>query len=326
MARVAVTGAFSYSGRYLSKLLLDAGHSVVNLSSRARPIAASPLAPADVARVETRPLNFADDKCLGSSLEGCEVLWCTYWIRFARGGDTHDAAAERCSRLFEVARRAGVKRIVFTSHTQSREDSPYAYIAGKARAAAALRACGVPSYAIARPCGIFGDTAQESILMNNAAWVLKRTPLFLLAGDGTQRFQPIHVRDMAQLLFELGQPGATEGAATEERDACGPDAPTAQELFSHLAQVTNSRALVAAPGFLSTRAVTTLTQPINWLTGDVLLDADDLDLLCSGLTVAENLTDASIQGRRSLMGWLMEVGPSLGEKYISSVGRYYYKR
>ncbi len=44
-----------------------------------------------------------------------------------------------------------------------------------------LRRAGV-SYAIARPCGIFGDTAKQSILMNNAAWVLRRSPLFLLAG------------------------------------------------------------------------------------------------------------------------------------------------
>lgn len=33
---------------------------------------------------------------------------------------------------------------------------------------------------------------------------------------------------------------------------------------------------------LSTGLVTRLTQPINWYTGDILLDKDDLDLLCSG--------------------------------------------
>lgn len=54
------------------------------------------------------------------------------------------------------------------------------------------------SYAVARPCGIFGDSASESILMNNAAWVLKRSPLFLLAGDGMQRFQPIHVSTLGK--------------------------------------------------------------------------------------------------------------------------------
>ena len=39
--------------------------------------------------------------------------------------------------------------------------------------------------------------------MNNAAWVLRRAPLFLLAGDGEHRFQPVHVRDFAELLLEV---------------------------------------------------------------------------------------------------------------------------
>ena len=40
--------------------------------------------------------------------------------------------------------------------------------------------------------------------MNNAAWVLRRTPLFLLPGDGAGRFQPVHVHDMAELMLDLG--------------------------------------------------------------------------------------------------------------------------
>mmetsp|Transcript_66950 Transcript_66950/g.199170 ORF Transcript_66950/g.199170 Transcript_66950/m.199170 type:complete len:326 (+) Transcript_66950:61-1038(+) len=323
MARVAVTGAFSYSGRYLTKLLLDAGHSVVGLSARQKPLAPQPLSPADAARVDARPLDFRDERGLAQALEGCEVLWCTYWIRFAIGGDTHDAAAARCATLFEIARRAGVQRVVFTSHTHASESSPFAYIAGKAKAAAALRACGLPSYAIARPCGIFGDTPHESILMNNAAWVLRRSPLFLLAGDGSHRFQPIHVRDMASLLLELGRPGSADKGPSQELDACGPDAPTATELFSHLGRCAGSRATVAAPGFLSTRLVTLLTKPIDLLTGDILLDRDELDLLCSGLTVAERPEDPAIAGRRSLLAWLEEAGPALGREYVSSVERYY---
>lgn len=290
----------------------------------------------DVAKVQTLPFDFTDERKLGSALEGCDVLYCTYWIRFAREGDTHLAAADRCAKLFDLARRVGVQRIVFTSHTHAREDSPYAYIAGKAQAAAALRSCGVPSYAIARPCGIFGDTAEESILMNNAAWVLRRVPLFLLAGTGQHRFQPIHVRDMAQLLYDLGRLTETDAGAgdglgsrsrpNEERDACGPDAPTSLELFKHLGRAVGARGAVLAPGFLPTRLITKLTKPIDWWTGDVLLDGDDLDLLGSGLTVAEDPDDLAIRSRRSLLSWIEQVAPTLGNEYVSSVRRYYYAR
>eukprot|EP00445_Apocalathium_hangoei_P009304 CAMPEP_0203889628 /NCGR_PEP_ID=MMETSP0359-20131031/33172_1 /ASSEMBLY_ACC=CAM_ASM_000338 /TAXON_ID=268821 /ORGANISM="Scrippsiella Hangoei, Strain SHTV-5" /LENGTH=326 /DNA_ID=CAMNT_0050811085 /DNA_START=56 /DNA_END=1036 /DNA_ORIENTATION=+ len=326
MSRVAITGGFSYTGRYLAKLLLDGGHSVVSLSRRQAPLAPAPLSPADASKVFPRPMDFSDEVQLGASLEGCDVLFCTYWIRFAMGGDSHDAAADRCARLFNVARQAGVKRVVFTSHTRATEDSPCAYLAGKAKACAALRSAGLPSYAIARPCGIFGDTPGESILMNNAAWVLRRSPLFLLAGDGSHRFQPIHVRDFSELLLELGGFGTSgAGPAAQERDACGPDAPTSVELFSHVARAVGSRSIVRAPGVLSTKMVTTMSKPIDWLTGDILLDKGDLDLLCSGLTVADDPDDPAIAQRRSLLSWLDEVGPNLGKEYISSVDRYYKK-
>eukprot|EP00927_Polykrikos_kofoidii_P056926 TRINITY_DN51017_c0_g1_i1.p1 TRINITY_DN51017_c0_g1~~TRINITY_DN51017_c0_g1_i1.p1 ORF type:complete len:387 (-),score=35.03 TRINITY_DN51017_c0_g1_i1:123-1283(-) len=330
--RMAVTGAFSYTGRYLTKLLLDAGHSVINLTNHpARPWAMATFTKSELDRVTTiSPFDFdvSDDSALSRSLEGVDVLFCTYWVRFAVDGDTHSHAADRVTDLFKLARRRGVRKVVFSSHTQATENSPFAYIAGKAKAAAALRnVCGESngmSYAIVRPCGIFGDTPEESILLNNAAWILRRCPLMLLPGDGSHRFQPVHVRDMAALMFEVG----FEAGSGQERDACGPDAPTAQELFEGLARKCGSFAAVRPlPGAfaLSTRTVTTLSKPINWLTGDILLDKDDLDLLCSGLTVADNPADPTIAGRRGLFSWIDEVNQDLGRQYISSIQRYYKK-
>eukprot|EP00405_Crypthecodinium_cohnii_P054573 CAMPEP_0206625602 /NCGR_PEP_ID=MMETSP0325_2-20121206/64836_1 /ASSEMBLY_ACC=CAM_ASM_000347 /TAXON_ID=2866 /ORGANISM="Crypthecodinium cohnii, Strain Seligo" /LENGTH=307 /DNA_ID=CAMNT_0054149823 /DNA_START=334 /DNA_END=1256 /DNA_ORIENTATION=- len=300
MSRVAITGGLSYTGRYLAKLLLDEGHSVVSLSRRRVPIAPAPLTDADLRKVAVKPLDFSDDKELRASLTAA-TLW--------------------CAPTSSVARQVGVKRVVFTSHTHASEDSPYPYLANKAKACRMLRETGLPSYAIARPCGVFGDTAGESILMNNAAWVLRRVPLVLLPGDGSARFQPIHVRDFAELLRDLAGLGPNgAGSDAQERDACGPDAPTSRELFSHIATSVGSPAFVGAGGsLLSTKLVTTLSKPIDWYTGDVLLDQDDLDFLNNGLTVADDPTDPAIKKRRSLMDWISSVGPSLGNEYVSSV-------
>ena len=41
--RCAITGALSYTGRYLAARLLAKGHDVLNLSRRATPIALAPL-------------------------------------------------------------------------------------------------------------------------------------------------------------------------------------------------------------------------------------------------------------------------------------------
>ena len=321
--KCAITGALSYSGRYLAASLLSKGHDVVNLSRRGVPIAPEPLSAPQARALGTHRvrLDFNDVDAMARSLAGCDVLFSTYWVRFAdRGANPHAVAASNCARLWEAAKRAGVQKIVMASHTRTSVDSPFPYIAGKAQAEAALRDSGV-NYAIVRPCGIFGDTAAESILMNNAAWVLRRSPLFPLAGDGSHRFQPVHVRDIAELMEEVGASLKTSG---EELDACGPDTPTAYELFTKLRDECGGVARIAAAGpFVSTATITALTKPIDWLTGDTLLDADDLDLLCSGLTVADAPDDPRIKARRSLFEWIEAQGRDLGWSYVSSVERYY---
>lgn len=144
----------------------------------------------------TLPLKFDEDS-LSKALEGCDVAYCTYWIRFAVGDDSHENAVKRVSMLFNTAKKVGVKRIVYSSHTRTSTTNPHVYLRNKAFAEEELKNSGIPSYGIVRPCGIFGDTPQESILFNNAAYVMRRTPLFILPNDGQARFQPVHVRDMA---------------------------------------------------------------------------------------------------------------------------------
>lgn len=169
--RAAVTGALSYTGRYVSEILFQRGCDVVNLSRRSVPIARHPLTNEQIESLATTRFDTFDPR----GLQDVDVLFCTYWVRFiqsnSKGGETaHERAVRKCGELFDAAKSAGVKKIVFTSHTHATVDSPLEYLEGKAKACALLRQSGV-NYSIVRPCGIFGDTADESILMNNAAWV-----------------------------------------------------------------------------------------------------------------------------------------------------------
>ena len=241
--RLAITGATSYTGRYLSEAFLSKSpaSTVLNLSSRKTPIASHNLTNATLSQMTQAPLLFSDPAALTKSLEGADALVCTYWIRFEADGDTHAKAADRVKLLFTCAADAGVKKIVFSSHTRTSLDSPFSYIRSKAVAEQSLRELSASrsvNYSIVRPCGIFGDTPAESILMNNASYLLRRTPAFLCAGSGTDTFQPVHVRDMASLIHEL----AVDGVATsgEELDACGPDRPGAVELFRRLARASGA--------------------------------------------------------------------------------------
>jgi NADH dehydrogenase len=62
---------------------------------------------------------------------------------------------------------------------------------------------------------LFGE---EDVLMNNIAWILRRSPVFGVFGDGEYRLQPMFVDDLAELA-------AREGGGTQNRtiDAIGPE-------------------------------------------------------------------------------------------------------
>ena len=159
MSRVAITGALSYTGRYLTRLLLDTTpvSSIVSFSSRTNPIASNNITNEDLAKIHTTPLTFDDLDNVKRQLEGIDVFYCTYWIRFEANGDTHQKAAARIRSVFEAAAEAGVKKVVFSAHNRMRTDSPYSYIAGKATAVESLREVSAATgmhYAVVRPCGV----------------------------------------------------------------------------------------------------------------------------------------------------------------------------
>ena len=76
-----VTGAFSYTGGYVTRRLLDEGVRVRTLTRG--------LDPQDRfgGQVEAAPLDFSDRDGLRRSMQGADVLYNTYWVRFGRGAD-----------------------------------------------------------------------------------------------------------------------------------------------------------------------------------------------------------------------------------------------
>ena len=60
---------------------------------------------------------------------------------------------------------------------------------------AALAGVGV-SYGIVRPALVFGP---GNVLIDNIAWLLRRLPVFAVAGDGHYPVRPVHVDDVARM-------------------------------------------------------------------------------------------------------------------------------
>jgi uncharacterized protein YbjT (DUF2867 family) len=98
-----VTGAFSFTGRYVAARLLELSREVRTLTRH--PQTASPFG----ARVEAFPLDF-DLDTLTERLRGADTLYNTYWIRSPRGTVTFERVLDDTVTLLSAARKAGVRR------------------------------------------------------------------------------------------------------------------------------------------------------------------------------------------------------------------------
>jgi uncharacterized protein YbjT (DUF2867 family) len=289
-----VTGAFSYTGSFIARRLLEEGRRVRTLSRREDP--SSPLR----GRIETAPLQFADRARLVESLRGARRLYNTYWVRFERGGTTFDRATANTLLLFEAAAEAGVERVVHLSVSNPSEDSPLPYFRGKARLERELAASGL-SHTIVRPTLVFGP---RDILVNNIAWILRRFPLFVVPSDGAYRVQPVSVEDVAEIAV----------TATGTVDAAGPETYTFDELVHLVADaVGRRRRLVHVPP----RVALALGKAIGAARRDVVLTADEVEGLRASLLVSAQPP----LGRESFCEWLEGSGSKLGRRYVSELAR-----
>ena len=57
-------------------------------------------------------------------------------------------------------------------------------------------------FGILRSCAVFGQTAEESVLINNIAYLVRKLPMFPLPEEGYYDMQFIHANDFAELTWK----------------------------------------------------------------------------------------------------------------------------
>jgi uncharacterized protein YbjT (DUF2867 family) len=289
-----VTGAFSFTGRYVAARLLELGREVRTLTRH--PQSASPFG----ARVEAFPLEF-DPDTLTERLRGVDTLYNTYWIRSPRGDLTFEHVLDHASILIDAAREAGVRRVVQLSVSNASVSSALPYFRGKALAEDALSSSGL-SYAIVRPTLVF---AREDVLVNNIAWLLRRLPLFVVPGSGDYTLQPVAVEDVAELAV-------TAGLGTEPTvlDAAGPDIFSFDEFIRLVREAVGSRAAIV-------HGSPRLALGLSALTGKILRDTLVTRAELAGLMQSLLTSRAAPTGTRRFADWLAENAGSVGRSYVS---------
>jgi uncharacterized protein YbjT (DUF2867 family) len=298
--KIAVTGAFSYTGKYVTKRLLARGEEVITLTGH--PNRPDPFG----GQVRAYPLDF-DEASMTHSLQGVDVLVNTYWVRFDKGDNTQPRAVENTRKLVHAAKAAGVKRMVHLSITNPSAESHLPYFWGKAANEKAVIESGM-SYAILRPTVLVGD---EDILINNIAYLLRRFPFFALPGDGSYKLQPVYVDDVAEL--------AVEGVYRTDSyiiDAVGPDIFTFKEMVELIGKkIGVKRPLIPVPPRLALFAA----QFLSLFVSDVILTPEEVDGLMAGLLVSKEPP----RGKTRLADWLEKNRNRVGASYASEIKKHY---
>jgi NADH dehydrogenase len=296
-----VTGAFSYTGKYIARRLLAMGKAVTTLTGH--PDREDPFD----GRVRALPYDFERPAALAESLRGATTVYNTYWVRFPHGQASFDKAVDNTKVLIEAAREAGVGRIVHISVTNASEHSPLPYFRGKGLVESAVMSSGL-AYAIVRPTLVFGT---EDVLINNIAWFLRRFPLFAVPGSGDYRMQPVFAEDVAEI--------AVNAAHRDENmvlDAAGPETYTFDELVRLVVDKVGSRARIV---HLSPTLAFFLSRLIGYVVNDVVLTRGEVDGLMANLLVS----DAAPTGQTRLSDWLDQNADRVGTRYASELKRHY---
>lgn len=296
-----VTGAFSYTGKYITHRLLSVGKRVRTLTGRFD--RENPFGD----QVTAFPFNFDNPAALADSLQGATTLFNTYWVRFPRRDVTFERAVDNTRMLIKAAEEVGVRRLVHLSITNASEDSPFPYFRGKGLVEKAITHSKL-SCAIIRPTVIFGP---EGILVNNIAWLLRKFPLFAVAGRGDYRIQPVCVEDVAEI--------AVNAALHDQNitvDAIGPEIYTYDELVRTIAAKIHRKARIV---HVHPSVVLLIARLLGWLVRDTVLTSDEINGLMAGLLISSQHPTGKIH----FSEWLERNADTLGTGYASELDRHY---
>jgi NADH dehydrogenase len=287
-----VTGAFSFTGRHVTRQLLQEGHQVRTITRVAQ--SANPFRE----HVEVALDRYDDVALLRQALSGCDRLINTYWRRQPDGRHGYDLAVQHSKNLFAAAEYAGVKRMVHVSINDP-EGKDFPYFHAKCATEQAARESSM-STVIVRPQLVFGD---GELLINNLAWSLRKSKIAPVPGDGRYLMQPIHAQDYGALIARLSR-GDEVGVV----DGVGPDVMTYDQLVRSVGgAIGRPPRIIHVHPRLFAQAARVMDRFFK--------EPTVLKYEVYGCLVNNGVVPRKPQGQRRLSDWLTERGTTLGQFY-----------
>ncbi len=297
-----VTGAFSFTGRFIARRLLSQERRIRTLTNHPQ------RATDEDSTIDVAPLQFTDRAALVESLRGADVLYNTYWVRFRHGRVGFGDGLANTRTLIGAAIEAGVRKVVHISVSNPSVDSHLDYYVAKARAEEIVRGSGL-RWAIVRPTLTFGT---GDIFINNIAWLFRRMPVFVIPEAGTYRVQPVATEDVAEIAT-----WAAEQNDNVTVDAAGPDTVTYAELVEGIAIAVGRRPRFI---YLAPRQALWAGNIVAAYVHDVMLTSQELQGLMEELLVSR---EKPPRGARRIDNWLLTSADSIGRAYASELERHW---
>src|SRR5438046_5015795 len=192
--RVAVTGANGFVGRHAIARLLRGGHEVRALISE-RPGAEKEL-PGGGTNVDVRRADVRKPESLRGAFDGVDAVIHTVAVPTERKQRFAEVNVAGVAHVVAEARRAGVRRIVHMGALGADTTSPYPYLRSKGEGEALVTGSGI-AHVVLQPSLLFG--VSDDFFPRLAFSLL--LPVLSVPANGTARFQPVHVDDIAQALL-----------------------------------------------------------------------------------------------------------------------------
>ncbi len=216
MSTILVTGASGFVGSHVVPALLAAGHRVVALARTptAGEIVVGRLPAARRADVEIRIGDVTRPDSLAPAMAGVDVVVHLVAIPrdFRGGADLRLVNTEGTRAVVAAMWKAGVKRLVHMGAMGVEDDPALHYASSKARAETLVRDSGL-DWTILKPSLQFGEGDG---FFNIIAGLVRISPgIVPVPGDGSARFQPVHVADIAAVTVRALADQSTVGETFE---------------------------------------------------------------------------------------------------------------
>jgi len=226
--RIAITGATGFVGSNVQQALAGRKLRLLVRDSAAHAY----LANDDVELVEG---DVTEPSSLRGAFEGCSAVLHLVAIIEERDGMTFDRNIRQgTEHVLNEAMSAGVRRFFQMSALGAQDNPDFPYHQAKWRAEQSVKASAF-DWTIFRPSIIYGPgDGFISVLAD----VIRNYPVIPVAGDGSSRFQPIQVNDVAESIREAIDDPGTAGKTCE---LAGPEVYTYDQLLDIIATVIGKR-------------------------------------------------------------------------------------